>query len=82
MFLQTAHNPRPSAYFAVLAFKDVVRPYATPVFMWEVEISQRFRHTLVVKLGGRLQPHITQFLFHIGGLFQRRLLVFLGVCCL
>ena len=28
MFLQTAHNPSPSANFPVQAFKDVVRPYA------------------------------------------------------
>ena len=80
MFLQPAHNPRPSAYLPVQAFKDVVRPYAAPVFVRKVEISQRLSHALVVKLGGRFQPHITQFLFYIGSLFQGSLLVFLGVC--
>lgn len=30
---KTAHDPRPSAYLPVQAFKDVVRPYATPAFL-------------------------------------------------
>lgn len=31
MFFASPHNSRPSVYFTVQAFKDVVRPYAAPV---------------------------------------------------
>ena len=50
------------------------------MLVWKVEIGQRLRHALVVKLDGGLEPYITQFLFYVGSLFQRRLLVLLGVC--
>ncbi len=79
MFLPAADNTSPSAYLAVQPFEDVVRPDVEPVFTGEPQVGQRLPYALRVYVCGRVLLHFAELAFHIPGLGECRVRIFLGI---